>query len=233
MRIPVLAWVLIVALLAPLQACDLFREFGNPDGPVRGVAITLELPGHVSHAFLTVGDRDTIRAQAYTGGWPSYTRYDSSSEPRRFLYSSSNPEVASVTLEGIVETRSVGATTLVASADGITSLPLLLTVSPSANSFVAEPDSIAVAVGESFTVSLKALDASNQSVRGVVFNVGVDTTYWAVTSMPNEGTWMLQTPTRLHLTGKMAGRVRIIATVRNERAAARFTASVPVSVRAP
>lgn len=233
MRIFVLAGVLILALLVPLQACDLIRVLGNPDDPVKGVGITLELPGSVSHAFLTVGDRDTIRAQAYTGGWPSHTKYDSRSEPRRFAYSSSNPEVASVTLDGIVETRSVGITTLVASADGIASIPLLLTISPPANSLVAEPDSIAVAVGETFTISLEALDASNQSVRGVVFNVGVDTTYWAVTSIPNEGTWLLQTPARLTFTGKMAGRVRIIATGRNERAAGRFTTSVPVTVRAP
>ena len=207
--------------------------FGSPDDPVAGVGITLGFAGSTSDAFLSVGDKDTVRAQAYTGRWPSYTKYDSNDDPRRFTYSSSDRTVASVDLDGVVETHSAGTTRLFASVDGVTSAPLLLSVSPPAKSLVMEPDSVAVSVGEKFTISVKAIDTSGAPVSGVVFNVGVDTTYWAVTTIPDEGSWKLRTPAVLHLTGRLAGRVHFLAYALNERPEAQFSASVPVIVRAP
>lgn len=234
MRIALQLQTLILVPVCVLLACNSERiASGGPNDPVTGVGITLGFPGYVSDAFLTVGDKDTVRAQAYTGGWPSFTKYDSSNDPRRFAYFSSNPAVASITPDGVVETDSPGTTSLFASVDGITSPPLLLTVSPHATSLLAEPESVTVAAGDKFTISVKALGTSGESVNGVVFNVGLDTTYWAITSPPDEGSWKLQTPTVLHLIGKLPGRVRILIVTQNERPQARFTASVPISVRAP
>lgn len=215
-----------------LVACHLDRLDFRPSDSVAGVGITLGFAGYASDAFLTVGDKDTIRAQAYTGGWPSGTKYDSNNDPRRFTYSSSDPAVASVNVDGVVETHSSGTTSLFASVDGITSPPLLLSVSPPATSLVAEPESVTVIVGDKFTISVKAIDTSGAPVNGVVFSVGLDTTFWAVTTIPDEGSWKLRTPALLHLTARLAGRVHILVTAQNERPDARFTTSVPVSVRA-
>jgi hypothetical protein len=96
---------------------------------------------------------------------------------------------------------------------------------------VAKPDSIAASVGQTLAISISAADAQGQSVAGLVFNVGVDTAYWAVTSIPAEGTWKLKTPVVLHLTARIPGRVRVVATVQNERPPARFLAFVPITVR--
>jgi hypothetical protein len=233
MRFQRVVWQSYSLVLLGVQGCDLVRNIPGPRETVEGVGITLGFPGYISDAFLTVGDQDTVRAQAYTAGWPSHTKYDSSNEPRRFTYSSSNPSVASVNLDGVVVTLSPGTTILRASAEGITSPPLELAVEPPANTLVAEPDSIGASVGQTLAISISAADAKGQSVAGVVFNVGVDTTYWAVTSIPAEGTWKLKTPVVLHLTARLPGRVRVIATVLNERPQARFVASVPITVREP
>jgi len=228
-----------VRLLCPLTcfafpSCETNRiELPGPDGPVAAVGITLGFPGYVSDAFLTVGDQDTVRAQAYTGGWPSHTKYDSDSDPRRFNYTSSNPSVASVSLEGVVHAVAPGSTILRVTIDGVSSPPLQLAVEPPASSLVAEPDSITTVVGQTVSISINASDANSQPVTGVIFNVGLDTTYWAVTTVPAEGTWKLKTPAVLHLTARLAGRVRVIATVQNERASARLAASVPIRVSAP
>lgn len=219
------------ALLPAVCGCELLDQMS--DDSTAGVGITLEFPGWVSHAHLAVGDRDTVRAVAQTGGWPSRVKYDSANEPRRFRYSSSNASVASVDEDGVVRAITVGATELVASVDGISSLPMRLAVSPPASSLRAEPALVAALVGDSFAISIKALNSTGQSVSGVIFNVGLDTTQWAVTSQPREGDWQLHTPIVLHFQAKMAGHVRITATVSHERAESRFQASVPVEVRSP
>ena len=216
------------------QSCDsTLLSFGSPDDPVAAVGIALGFPGYLSNAVLTVGDQDTIRAQAYTGEWPSYTKYDSNREARRFTYTSSDSSVASVTIDGVIHGLAPGVTILHASVDGITSPPMELGVSPPANSFIAEPDSVDAILAETIAISISAADANGQSVAGVIFDVSVDTTYWAVTTIPAEGTWKLKTPVVLHLTARLAGRVRLIATATNERASMRFAASVPISVAKP
>lgn len=218
-------------LLPALCGCELLEQAS--DDSTAGVGITLELPGWVSHAHLAVGDRDTVRAVAQTGSWPPRVKYDSANEPRRFRYLSSNPLIASVDENGIVRAIAVGATDLVASVDGVNSLPMRLAVSPPASSLQAEPALVTALVGDSFAISIKALNSIGESVSGVIFNVGVDTTHWAVTSQPREGDWQLHTPIVLHFQAKMAGRLRITATVSHERAASRHRATIPVEVREP
>lgn len=217
-------------LLPALWGCELLERLS--DDSTRGVGITLGPPGWVSHAYLAVGDRDTVRAQASSAGWPPRIKYDSASEPRRFRYSSSNTSVASVDEYGIVTAISPGETDLVVTAESFSSA-LRLAVSPRAHSLQAEPVQVTKVVGDSFSISLKALDSAGQSLSGVIFSVGLDTTYWAVTSLPREGTWGLRTPIVLHFQARTAGRVRIIPTISHEREESRLKAIVPVEVRVP
>jgi len=220
------------AVLLLSSACDPLLDFTGPGDEVATVGITLGFPGFTSGAFLTLGDRDTVRAQAYTDGWPSHTKYDSSSEPRRFQYLSSNPGVASVDLDGVVTTLSIGTTKLAASVDGVTSPVLSLNISPPASALIAEPTTITTRVGDTFAVSIDALNRDGQYVPDIVVIVGLDTTYWALTSMPFEGNWV-RTPVVLHFQAKAVGRLQLIATVQNERDSSRFQVIVPVEIRAP
>lgn len=197
---------------------------------IAGIYLGIGYSGYTSDVFLTLGDRDSLQAQAFSGGWPSHTIYDSSVEPRRFHWSSTNPAVATVDSVGHVTTWSVGETALTASVAGMTSESIRLAVSPPAAALVAEPTTVSARVGDTFAVSIKALDSSGRSVPDVIFNMGLDTTWWAITSEPLEGDWKLHTPIVLHFKAKMAGRVRLEASVQNQRAESRFQAIVPVIV---
>ncbi|MGI8618037.1 MAG: Ig-like domain-containing protein [Gemmatimonadaceae bacterium] len=99
-----------------------------------GVGITLGLPGYVSHGHLATGDVDTIRATAgLARGWPARLIFDSSTEPYRFRYSSSDTTIASVDREGRVWALSPGRAELRAAVGTAISWPLELIVSPPGN----------------------------------------------------------------------------------------------------
>jgi hypothetical protein len=216
-------------LISALSSCNPY-DLTNSQATVAGIYIGIGYSDYTSDAFLTLGARDSLQAQAFSGGWPRKTIYDSSIEPRRFRFLSTNPAVASVDSLGRITTLSVGETHLTASVAGLTSPVIRLAVSPEAIALVAEPDTVSARVGETFGVSVKALDVLGRSVPDVIFNVGLDTTWWAVTSEPLEGDWKVHTPITLHFQAKLAGRVRLILTVQNQRAESRFQATVPVTV---
>ncbi|HMG11915.1 MAG TPA: hypothetical protein VK571_01965 [Gemmatimonadaceae bacterium] len=195
-----------------------------------GIFIGIGYSSYTSDEFLTLGEADSLQAQAFSSGWPSRTIYDSSIEPTRFRYFSSNPAVAIVDSLGHITTLSVGETALTVSAAGMTSPVIRLAVSPKVVALVAEPDTVSARVGETFAVSVKAFDSAGRSTAGVIFNAGLDTTYWALTSLPLEGSWKLHTPITLHFQAKVAGRVRLVMTVQNHRAESRFQAIVPVTI---
>ena len=225
-------------LLVAVASCRSADVGTAPDRPaadaVAGVGITLGFPGYVSDAFLTLGALDTVRAQAYTGGWPSYTKYDSERAPGRFTYSSSVPGVATVTADGIVTAVGRGTTLLRATCDGVASPPMALTVSPPARELRVTPEALDAAVGDTLVVTVTAADDRGAGVSGVVFNVAPDTTYWAVVAPPVEGSWRLETPRTLRLRAKAVGRVRLRAYSLNERPGARMEAApVAITVRAP
>lgn len=218
-----------VAVLLALSSCKL-SDLTDLKTTIAGVSIGIGYSGYTSDAFLTLGATDSLQAQAYSGGWPSHTIYQSSIEPTRFHYLSTNPAVARVDSLGRVTTLSVGETEFTATVAGVTSPTIRLAVSPSASALTAEPATVSTRVGDTFAISIKAVDSSGQSVPDVIFNMGLDTTYWAVTSEPLEGSWKLHTPIVLHLQAKIAGRVRLRATVQNQRAESRYQVWVPVTV---
>ena len=213
--------------VATLLGCTLPSE--NEDS-VRGVGITLGASSSVSDAFLTLGDVDTIRAQSFALGLPPRVICDSESSPQCFSYSSSDTAVASVDAHGIVVTRGIGNTYLRATSDGMTSMALRLAVSPPAAHLIAAPDSIDAALGDTIAVTIVATDDHGLNVRGIVFDIGPDTTYWAVTTPPAEGDWRLETPIVLHLRATQIGSVRLTARSQNDRPSARM-ATDPVPVR--
>jgi hypothetical protein len=224
--IPVGTFALLILSLLSCNAPDLTSS----QAKVAGVFIGIGYSSYTSDEFLTLGERDSLQAQAFSGGWPRRTIFDSSIEPGRFRYFSTNPGVATVDSLGHITTLSVGETSMTASAAGMTSPTIRVSVSPEVIALVAEPDTVSARLGETFAVSIKALDVAGRSAAGVVFNAGLDTTWWAITSPPLEGDWKLHTPATLHFPAKLAGRVRLIMTVQNHRAESRFQAIVPVTV---
>jgi hypothetical protein len=230
----------LAAILVPIVLAGAACRWDDASGPecardaVAAVGLTLGFPGYVSDAFLTVGDRDTVRAQAYTRGWPSYVKYDSHGEPRRFVYSSSDPQVATVDADGIVVTARPGTTMLRAATAGAVSLPMALTVAPPAVELRATPLMLQAELGDVLAIAVSAVDEHGADVAGVIFDVVPDTTVWTVVSRPAEGSWRLETPRILHVRASRAGTVRLLAYSQNERAAARLQANpVLITVRSP
>jgi hypothetical protein len=215
----------VAAAVATLTAssCD------PTHAPVTGIGVTLGPPGGVAGGVLTVGDRDTLRAQAYTRGWPSIVKYDSESEPTRFTYSSSDPGVATVTAEGVVFTTGTGTTQIRASVDGVVSQPMQLDVVPVASALRAAPSAIDAAVGDTMVVTVTAVDDAGADVAGILFTVAPDTSYWAVIDPPVEYQGRLATPSVLHVRAKQPGTVHLLAYALNERPAARLEAP-PVAI---
>lgn len=222
---------LVLTSFVALTSCNL-DDATAARSRIAGVYLGIGYTGYIGDAFLTLGERDSLQAQAFSDGWLNrQTIYDSSKEPRRFHYRSSNPSVATVDSVGHITTLSVGETALTASVGTVISPTIRLMVSPEAAALLAQPESVAVRVGETFSVSVNAVDSAGASVPDVIFNVGLDTTWWAVTSEPLEGDWKIHTPKTLHFQARMAGHVKLIVTVQNEHADRRFQATVPVAVQ--
>jgi Bacterial Ig-like domain (group 2) len=217
----------VLALLIALPGCS------DINGPVQAVMVELS-PGGAQVGFLTIGDIDTVHAQAGVAGWPAKIKYDSDTAPQLFEYSSSNPQVARVDRRGVITAVSQGVTTLHASIEGVQSFPLSLTVSPAAAQLLAEPGAISAAVGDTLTITVSAVDGNGQAVVGVPFNIFIDTPFWAVVSPPFEGYSNFRTPMTLHFTAKTEGTVRLMTGSLHERLAESLRA-VPISiaVRAP
>ncbi len=226
---PITVCCVIASLLAS-NSCKL-DEVTNAKSEIAGIYLGIGYSGYISDVFLTLGEPDSLQAQAFSGFWPTHTIYDSSVEPGRFHYRSSNPAVATVDSLGHIKTLSIGETEFTASVGSVISPTIRLMVSPKAAGFVAQPESVVAHVGETFSVSVTAFDSVGVSVPDVIFNVGVDTTFWAVTSPPVEGNWKIHTPRTLHFQARLPGRVKLILTVQNERADRRFQVRVPVTVQ--
>src|SRR5712671_3407466 len=126
------------AFLIVLCGCNC-SDLTDSRNDIAGIYLGVGYSGYTSDVFLTLGDPDSLQAQAFSGGWPSHTIYDSSIEPRRFRWSSTNPAVATVDSVGHVTTLSIGETAMTASVAGVTSESIRVAVSPSAAAIVAEP----------------------------------------------------------------------------------------------
>jgi hypothetical protein len=212
-----------VILLCVLTGCP------DINSPVDDVSIGFT-PAERTLGFLSVGDSETVHAQATIRGWPPIVKYDSRTAPTEFRYFSTDAVVAQIDRNGVIHAISPGTTDLVAAAEGVKSRPVTLTVSQPAAKLLAEPAVVSAVVADLVTISVTAEDVHGGPVTGIPFTIGPDTTWWAVVSPPEEGSWNLRTPAVIHMRAKMAGRVNLLATTLHDRSAESL-AALPVSVR--
>ena len=112
-----------------------------------------DIPAEVEASFvahetiLQVGDTATIRARVLNSGdrlcvrYASQAGYGGSVQPDRFIYESSRPDVATVSNRGVVTALQPGLTSITASAEGLASSPIQVTVpAHPAGSGPAPPD---------------------------------------------------------------------------------------------
>jgi hypothetical protein len=218
------ALVALFALATSLAA-------GCESNEVETVGITFSFPGHQSDGFLAVGDRDTIRAQAYTKGYPSKLKYDSNLQPRRFGYHSGNPAVATVDANGIVVADTAGTAMIFASVEGVTSSPLTLHVSPVASELLATPSELTINIGDTAEITVTALDAAGAKVKGPLFAVTNDTMWWTTVSPLEWG--RMQTPAVARFVAKSTGTARVRAYLMHEQLARQIDAKVQLTVVPP
>lgn len=221
---------MIPAILLAGGSCDLFM---GPD-EVGGIGITVGPAGHSYDAALTVGETDTIRALAWSDGWPSRVMHDSELSPRRFQYFSSDPSVASIDADGILNLETVGTTTLTASSGGKTSPPLTLRVVPAASELRVAPVALDAAVGDTVAITVTSHDAAGAEVDGVLFYISTDATHWMITSPPIPDAGYLRTPSVVRFRANVPGTARVTVYTWNDRPTARLSAGpVTIQVRAP
>ena len=104
--------------------------------------------GFVEHeTILQVGDTATIRARVLNSGdrlcvrYASHAGYGGSVQPDRFTYESSRPDIATVSNRGVVTALQPGLGSITASAEGLASSPIQVTVpAQPAGSGPAPPD---------------------------------------------------------------------------------------------
>ena len=222
--------LMVPAIVVVAGSCELFL---GPD-EVGSVGITVGPPGHTSDAVLTVGELDTIRAQAYSDGWPSRVMHDSENGPRRFQYSSSDPAVASIDMDGILSLETVGTTILTASTAGKTSLPLTLHVVPAASELRVTPTALDAAIGDTMAITVTAHDAAGAQVDGVLFYISTDATHWVITSPPIPDAGYPRTPSVVRFRANAPGTARVTVYTWNDRPTARLSAGpVTIQVGAP
>ncbi len=116
-----------------------------------------------------------------------------------FSWTSSAPAVASIASGGVSQSHSVGTTQITASASGVTSAPVTLTVTPTVTSVTISPRTATVAVNGTQQFTATALDANGNTISGVVF--AWNCSFAGVATIDNNGV----------ATGVAPGTVTIIA----------------------
>ncbi|HET9004169.1 MAG TPA: hypothetical protein VFN39_09260 [Gemmatimonadaceae bacterium] len=225
--------MLLAGIALSLAACE-WKGNQLASNELGGVTMSLAGSHSASDAFLTIGDVDTVLAGALSGGWPIHTLCESRGSPERFTFHSSDPAVAIVRPTGVLRTTGIGSTLLTVTYQNVDSPPVRLSVSPPAVELRAFPETIDATTGDSIALTITALDEAGQSVARVIFRIGPDTSYWAVTSVPREGSWRLETPRILHMRADRAGVVHLTAYSENDHPERRMqTHAVAVTVHDP
>jgi hypothetical protein len=190
---------------------------------------------YVPDAFLTLGDVDTLFAQASIyRPWNPQLLCDSETNPACFTFTSSDESVATVSPNGVITTRSAGKTLLRATYKDLVSGPVTLSVFPRATQLRVSPETIDAAIGDSLIISVTAVDGSGASVAGVLFRIDPTPSEWVVTTVPREGIWRLETPAVLHVLANQAGTVRLTTRTLDEHPESQLvSAPVVVTVRSP
>jgi hypothetical protein len=138
----------------------LLTSCSGDQGPPPIASVTVS-PGTLTLTF--VGDTGTLTATVRDeqGGAPQVT----------ITWRSSNPSVADVSADGVVTARNGGSASITASAGGVTSTPVSVTVDQQVSSVSVDPASLAfTALGETRDLSASASDQGGAPVTGTTFN---------------------------------------------------------------
>lgn len=122
---------------------------------------------------IAVGDTVQFSATADAAlGWPGilYTSHD---RPGKFGWSSSDPNIATVTSRGLVRGIRPGTITIFASTEGVTGKSDVVIISM-VRTLEVSPTSARITVGDSLRVSAVVYDASGAPVQGLCFYPAVE-----------------------------------------------------------
>jgi hypothetical protein len=140
---------------------------------------------------LALGDSTFIGATAYRAtGWPLIA-YSSASRPEAFLWSSSAPEIVSVTSRGLLHGNAIGSAVISATAEGLTG-SVEMQVTNVGQTATIEPKLVSLGVGDTIFLTAHALDNAGVPIQlaggQVLFGTDVETDAIAVSDdWPNRG----------------------------------------------
>lgn len=221
--------------IALTASCHWDRGAAPGRSRVGGVSTAFYMAGGAGGDFLPVGDTATLRAQAYSPGWPStlvYDSYRSDAEAQQFRWASDDPGVATIGASGLVTALTPGRTRLRAVVDGVESYEFVLTVYPAAASVAIEPVAgrLDARVADVVQFRLVARDAAGAEVRGVPITL-YSSEYRVAGPIPNLD--MTPSPGVQTWGAWRAGEVTLTATTPHPRPAARVTAEAAFAVADP
>lgn len=163
----------VAARAARLHAGRIYRPVSLVLLVVAGGAAGCRAVDHVNVfpplcEVIAVGDTVQFSATADAAlGWPGIL-YTSQDRPGKFRWSSSDPNLATVTLRGLVRGIRPGTITIFASTEGVTGNSDVVIIS-TVRTLEVSPKSARIAVGDSLRVSAVVHDASGAPVQGLCF----------------------------------------------------------------
>ena len=204
---------------------------------IRSVEVYLLPSAGVQAAYVWPGD--TLALGAVAGTDPRefcyHPLFTSAIEPDRFTYQSSNPSVATVTAFGELVAHNLGATTVTAMTNGVTSQEMAVIVGAPVGAIRFTPEPATIEVGDTSNVQIDALDSMGQVVVGAQVSFGLLRTRDSIATMvtrPRPGhPRRLATPVTIRILGMRPG----IATLEVDvpRNSVRLTSVITATIDIP
>jgi hypothetical protein len=128
---------------------------------------------------LPVGDIAPLQALAHASdGWPGLL-YTSDNRPSRFQWSSTTPEIATVSRTGELRALTPGTATVSATAEGKTGTRSVDIIGP-IRGLEVSPTVASIAVGDTLRVTATVRDASGAPIPGLFVGQGIESTRVAI-----------------------------------------------------
>ncbi len=205
---------------------------------IRSVEVYLLPSTGVLAAYVWPGD--TLALGAVAGTDPRefcyHPLFTSAIEPDRFTYQSSNPSVATVTAFGELVAHNLGATTVTAMTNGVTSQEMAVIVGAPVAAIRFTPEPATIEVGDTSNVRIDALDSMGQVVVGAQVSFGLLRTRDSIATMvtrprPVPPSFDFATPVTIRILGMRPG----IATLEVDvpRNSVRLTSVITATIDIP
>jgi len=166
--------VLVACSITILSACD--EHARDPLGPsaIAGATLSLGLPAGATSDSLAVGETVQLTANLK----------NNRKRPRPTTWSSSNPNVASVSTSGLVSAIAAGNATVKATNGYATDSARIIVAAKQAvaASVVITPDSVGVAAGDTVSLTAAVRDSAGATITGRVVSWSISDTTVAVIS---------------------------------------------------